>query len=88
MPKVVAVHRITKGKDHWLNSPKREAFFGPLGVSNLQTYVNPNDSTHVAISMDVADLDAVFASLTSPAGAAAMEHDGVDPESLTIFIAE
>jgi hypothetical protein len=30
MPTVIAHHNISKGKDHWLASPKRKEFFGPL----------------------------------------------------------
>ena len=28
------------GNDHWLASPKREEVFGPLGVTNIRTFVN------------------------------------------------
>jgi hypothetical protein len=86
MPTVVAHHRITKGADHWLSSPKREEFFGPLGVSNVRTFVDPQDPTHVAIVMDVADMDRVIAAMETPEAAAAMEHDGVDPTSLRILL--
>jgi hypothetical protein len=88
MPTVVGYHDITKGKDHWLSSPKREEFFGPLGVTNIRTFVNPEDPTKVAIVMDVADLDAVMAAMQAPEAAAAMEHDGVVPESLVILVEE
>ena len=86
MPTVVAHHSITKGADHWLSSPKREEFFGPLGVSNVRTFVDPQDPTHVALVMDVEDLDRVIAAMDSPEAAAAMEHDGVDPSSLRILL--
>jgi hypothetical protein len=36
MPTVMAYHDV-KDKDHWLASPKREEFFGPLGVTNIRT---------------------------------------------------
>ena len=45
MPTVVVYHDIVKGKDHWLSSTKREEGFGPLGVSNIRTFVDPQDST-------------------------------------------
>jgi hypothetical protein len=32
MPTVIAHHEV-KDTDHWLASPKREEFFGPLGVA-------------------------------------------------------
>ena len=35
MPTVMAYHDVTD-KSHWLASPKREEFFGPLGVTNIR----------------------------------------------------
>ena len=88
MPTVIGHHDISKGKDHWLTSPKRQEFFGPLGVTNMRTFVNPENPTQVAVLMDVADLDALMAAMQSEAAAEAMAHDGVVPESLVILIEE
>jgi len=87
MPTVVATHDVTD-VDHWLSSPKRDEFFGPLGVTNIRTFVNPADRHHVSVSMDVPDMDAMMAALQSEAGAAAMEHDGVLGDTLVIYIQE
>jgi len=86
MPTVVAHHDISKGKDHWLASPKREELFGPLGVTNIRTFVDPQNPSHVAVLMDVADLDAVMAAMQSQAAADAMAYDGVMPETLVILV--
>jgi hypothetical protein len=32
-----------KDKDHWLASPKREEFFGSLGITNIRTFVDPQN---------------------------------------------
>ena len=80
MPTVIGHHDISKGKDHWLASPKREEVFGPLGVTNIRTFVNPENPTQVAVLMDVADLDALMAAMQSEAAAEAMAHDCVVPE--------
>ena len=88
MPTVIGHHDISKGKDHWLTSPKREEFFGPLGVTNIRTFVNPQNPNQVAVLMDVADMDALMAAMQSDAAAAAMAHDGVVPESLVILVEE
>ena len=88
MPTVIGHHDISKGKEHSLASPKREEVFGPLGVTNIRTFVNPEHPTQVAILMDVADLDALMAAMQSEAAAEAMAHDGVVPESLVILIEE
>ena len=85
MPTVIAHHDV-KDTAHWLASPKREEFFGPLGVTNIRTFVNPQNPTHVALLMDVPDMDAVMAAMQTAAAAAAMEHDGVMAESLVILI--
>jgi hypothetical protein len=88
MPTVIGHHDISKGKEHWLASSKREEIFAPLGVTNIRTFVNPENPSHVAVLMDVADLDVLMAAMQSEAAADAMAHDGVVPESLVILIEE
>ncbi len=85
MPTVIAHHDI-KDKDHWLTSPKREEVFGPLGVTNIRTFVDPTNPTHVAVLMDVADMDRLMAAMQQPAMGEAMAYDGVLPETLVILI--
>ena len=85
MPTVIAHHDV-KDKDHWLASPKREEFFGPLGVTNIRTFVDPQNPTRVAVLMDVADMDAVMGAMETEAAAEAMAHDGVVPESVVILV--
>ena len=85
MPTVVAYHHVTD-TDHWLASPKREEVFGPLGVSNIRTFVDPQDRTRVAVVMDVADMDAVMAAMETPVMGEAMAYDGVLPETLVLLI--
>jgi hypothetical protein len=80
MPTVIGHHDV-KDKDHWLASPKREEIFGPLGVTNIRTFVNPQNPTQVAVLMDVPDMDAVMALMQSEAGAEAMAYDGVLAET-------
>ena len=85
MPTVVAHHDV-KDTEHWLASSKREEFFGPLGVTNIRTFVDPQNPNHVAVLMDVADMDAVMAAMQTEAAAEAMDHDGVLPETLVILV--
>ena len=85
MPTVIAHHEV-KNKENWLASPKREEFFGPLGVTNIRTFVDPQNPTRVALLMDVADMDVVMAAMQTPGAAAAMEYDGVLPETLVILV--
>jgi hypothetical protein len=85
MPTVMAYHDV-KDKDHWLASSKREEFFGPLGVTNIRTFVDPENPTRVGLVMDVADMDAVMAAMETQPATDAMAHDGVLPETLVILV--
>jgi hypothetical protein len=85
MPTVFGYHDV-KDKDHWLASPKREEFFGPLGVTNIRTFVDPQNPTRVGVLMDVSDMDAVMAAMETEAAAEAMAYDGVLPETLVILV--
>ena len=85
MPTVLAYHDV-KDKDHWLASPKREEFFGPLGVTNIRTFVDPENPTRTGLVMDVPDMDAVMAAMETDAAAEAMQYDGVLPETLVILV--
>ena len=85
MPTVIGYHDV-KDTKHWLASPKREEFFGPLGVTNIRTFVDPTNPKRVAVLMDVSDMDAVMAAMETPGGAEAMDHDGVLPETLVMLV--
>ncbi|MER9599608.1 hypothetical protein [Mesorhizobium sp. M0244] len=86
MPTVIGHHNITKGAKHWLDSPKRKELFGPLGVTNVRTFVDPQNPTRVAVLMDVPDMDAMMKAMQSKEAADAMAFDGVVPESLVILV--
>jgi hypothetical protein len=85
MPTIIGYHNV-KDTDHWLASPKREEFFGPLGVTNIRTFVAPQNRTQVAVLMDVADMDVLMGAMQSEGSGQAMEHDGVLPETLVILV--
>ena len=85
MPTVFAHHDV-KDTDHWLASPKREEFFGPLGVTNIRTFVDPENPTRVGILMDVPDMDAVMGAMETENAAETMAFDGVLPETLVILV--
>lgn len=84
MPKLIATHDVDDVA-HWLASPKRAEVFAGI-ATNLQTYVLPGGGKRVAVSMEVADMDALDAMLKSDAGAAAMKYDGVHPDTLVMYI--
>jgi len=85
MPTVIAYHEV-KDTKHWLASPMRGKFFGPLGVTGIREFVDPQNPTRVAVLMEVPDLDAVKAAMKTPGAAEAMAHDGVLPTTLVMLV--
>ena len=85
MPAIFGYHDVND-TDHWLASPKRQEFFGPLGVTNIRTFVDPENRTRVGVLMDVPDIGALMAAMETQAAADAMEYDGVRPETLVILV--
>ena len=85
MPTVFVYH-VVKDKDHWLTSPKREEVLGPLGVTNIRLFVDPENPTRVGGLMDIPDMDAFMAAMQTDAGAEAMEYDGILLETLVILV--
>jgi hypothetical protein len=85
MPTVFAYHDVDD-TDHWLHSSKRDAFFGPLGITGIRTFVDPENPTRVGVLMDVPDMDAAMAKLRTQDGAETMAADGVRAETLVILV--
>lgn len=50
MPTIIAHHDVDD-TEHWLSSPTRGAFFGPLGITNIRTFTNPQNPTQVGLVM-------------------------------------
>jgi hypothetical protein len=85
MPTVFIYHEV-EDKDHWLASPKREEVLGPLGVTNIRLFVDPENPTRVGGMMDVPDMGALMAAMQTKAGADAMAYDGILLETLVILV--
>jgi hypothetical protein len=85
VPTIIAHHDVDD-TEHWLASPKRAEFFGRLGITNVRTFTDPRNPTHVALMMDVPDVDAVVAALQSEEAGAAMQHDGVHPDTVVLLV--
>jgi hypothetical protein len=85
MPRILGFHEV-KDVQHWVSSPTREEFFGPLGVTEIKTYVDPQGSKRVGVTMNVADMDALMGAMETPEAADAMERDGVIPETLVFLV--
>ena len=87
MPNIIGYHEVAD-VDHWLSSDMREKVFGPLGITNIRTYVDPSNPKRVAISADVPDVDALVAYLKSEDGAAAAASDGVALFETVVLLVE
>jgi hypothetical protein len=85
MPTIIGHHNV-KDTEHWLASSRREEFFGSLGITNIRTFVDPQDATHVAVLMDVPDMDALMDTMQTAGAAEAMDHDGVLADTLVILV--
>ena len=72
--------------DSRVEDPHREQIFGSLGVTNIRTFVDPENPDRVAILMDVPDMDAVMGATQTEEMADAMQYDGVVPETLVILV--
>ncbi len=80
MPTLLVFHEVND-VDQWLSSPKREEFFGPLGMT-ARTFTDPQGSNRVGLIVDVPDLAAWEAAIQSQPGLDAMQFDGVRPETV------
>jgi hypothetical protein len=85
MPTLIGYHHV-KDTKHWLASPMRQKFFGPLGVTGIRTFVDPQNPTRVAVLMEVPDMNKLKTAMSSPGAAEAMAHDGVLAETLVMLV--
>jgi hypothetical protein len=84
MPTLLVFHEVDN-VDHWLASPKREEFFGPLGMT-ARTFRDPAGSNRVGLIAEVPDIAAWEAALQTEAAAEAMKFDGVRPETMLVLV--
>jgi hypothetical protein len=84
MSTVLIFHEVDD-VDHWVKSPKREEIFGPLGVT-ARTFIDPENTNRVGLIAEIPDMDAFQKMLQSEAGAEAMKHDGVRPETILVLV--
>ncbi|HEY6319846.1 MAG TPA: hypothetical protein VI462_18395 [Acidimicrobiia bacterium] len=89
MPKLVITHRVAD-VENWLSfKSERAAAIGNLGGTNVVDHVDVDGGDVVAITFDMADVDAALATVKSPPPelGAVMEKHGVVPP-LSFFVAK
>lgn len=84
MATVLVFHEV-EDVDRWLGSPKRAELFGKYDVSTIRTFVDPQGSDRVGLILEVPDLALVPKVLADEDMPAAMQHDGVRPETLLVL---
>ena len=84
MPTLLVFHEV-EDVDHWLASPKREEFFGPLGMT-ARTFRDPAGSNRVGLVAEVPDMASWEAALQTEAAAEAMKADGVRPDTIVTLV--
>jgi hypothetical protein len=83
--KTVLIFHEVDDVDHWVRSPKREEFFGPLGMT-ARVFIDPTKTNRVGLIAEVPDMETLQAALTSDAAAEAMKHDGVRPDTIVMLV--
>ena len=72
--------------DRWAASPKRDEFFGPMGITT-RTFRDPANSNRVGLIFEgVPDLETFQQGLQTDEAAEAMKHDGVRPETIVTLV--
>jgi len=83
---VVALHDVDYVA-RWPSSPKRAEFFGAHGMT-VRTFVSPGGGSRVGVMIEnVPSLEALTEALRGADAAAAMEHGGVHPDTIELFVA-
>lgn len=86
MTTVIAVHEVDDVA-HWLSSSKRAELFGAHGMT-VRTFVDPGGGNRVGVIIEnVPSLEALDDVMKGADAAAAMEHDGVHPNTVEMFVA-
>ena len=70
---------------NWLASPKREEFFGPMGIT-ARTFIDPENANRVGLIVETPDMDTFRKAMETEGAAEAMKVDGVRPETLVTLV--
>ncbi len=84
MMTLIVIHEVDD-VEHWLASPKREELFGPLGIT-VRTFRDPQGSNRIGLIVETPDLETWQQALQTDEAAAAMQYDGVHPDTIQFFV--
>lgn len=86
MATVIAYHEVDD-VDHWFASSKRDEFFGAHGMT-ARAFRDPKGSNRVGVLIETPDMRTLEEALETEGAAAAMEHDGVRPDTILMLVEE
>ncbi len=84
MATVIAYHEVDD-VEHWLASSKRREFFEAHGMS-ARAFRDPEGSNRVGVLIETPDMETLQAALETEQVAAAMQHDGVRPDTILMLV--
>ncbi len=84
MATLLVMHEVDNVQ-HWLASPKREEFFGPMGIT-ARTFIDPQNANRVGLIVETPDMDTFRKAMETEGAAEAMKADGVRPETLVTLV--
>ncbi len=84
---IIATHDVADVQ-HWFDSSKRAEFFGPRGIQATAFRDPAGDTKTCAVLIETPDMETLQKALADPEAAAAEAHDGVDPSTIQLFVAE
>jgi len=84
MATMIVFHEVDD-VDHWLASPKREEFFGLMGMT-ARTFIDPEKRNRVGLIVEAPDVGTFQRALETKEAAEAMKYDGVRPETVVMLV--
>jgi len=84
MATLIVTHEV-EDVAHWLASPRREEFFGPMGFSH-RTFVDPDNPNLVGLIVECPSLEALHVALQAEGADEAMKFDRVRPDTIRILV--
>ncbi len=70
--------------EHWLQSPKREEVFAPIGIS-VRPFRDPQGSNRVGLIAEIPDMSAFQEFMQTEAAGDAMRYDGVRADTILVL---
>lgn len=84
---VIATHDVDD-VPHWFQSPKRAEFFAARGMTVTALRDPAGESKTVAVAIETPDMATLESALAEPDAAEAEKHDGVQVDTIRLFVAQ